>query len=228
MCNIPVLHPLYPVLLYHTCSRAPVHLQCLSSNTVHPRGAFLKVFHHKPEWVGVGGALKSVCSEKAAVWYQHGNGWSREAFFNTLFSQCCLPWSEHRLAAPLWPRFNQYYTRVELDLKWRAYLPWRRLEQTWNPLNIPFLSTKLTNKWMKWEGKEQLSFLFLIFFLDSVSFFSVALGSQTLSICFALKDSLEQKWNAQLADIQKKWDTHVQERHASVSIDRLFIQISLI
>lgn len=107
-------------------------------------------------------------------------------------------------------RRDQYYTRVELDLKWSARLPWRRQGPTWNPLNIYFLSTELTNNWMKWEGKEQLSFLFLIsvflFFPPSppsflvfsslrlfFSFFSppsllaVAPGVPTLSICFAFK-----------------------------------------
>lgn len=88
---------------------------------------------------------------------------------------------------------------------------------------------------MKWEGKEQLSFLFLIsavcvcvrfvFFPSSLSLHPRPRSSPslsalpTLSICFALKESLEQKWNAQLADIQKKWDGHMcEEVHACVSI----------
>lgn len=97
---------------------------------------------------------------------------------------------------PRGSRRDQYYTRVELDLKWSARLPWRRQGPTWNPLNIYFLSTELTNNWMKWEGKEQLSFLFLIsaffFFFFTLSssrpsLLAVALGAPTLSICFAFK-----------------------------------------
>lgn len=82
---------------------------------------------------------------------------------------------------PCGSRCDQYYTRVELDLKWSARLPWRRQGPTWNPLNIYFLSTELTNNWMKWEGKEQLSFLFLI----STFFFFASSPSLSLSLVLA-------------------------------------------
>lgn len=46
-----------------------------------------------------------------------------------------------------------------------------------------------------------------------------SLSALRLSVSvFALKESLEQKRNAQLADIQKKWDRHMcEEMHACVS-----------
>ena len=150
-------------------------------------------------------------------------------------------------------RRDQYYTRVELDLKWSARLPWRRQGPTWNPLNIYFLSTELTNNWMKWEGKEQLSFLFLIsvflFFPPSPPLLFSSPLSPSLLLVFLppplrsspslpafqlsvsvlpLKEPLEQKWNAQLADIQKKWDTRTCAGHACMCEHRThtFLHIS--
>lgn len=136
---------------------------------------------------------------------------------------------------PCGRRCDQYYTRVELDLKWSAHLPSGRQRLTWNPLNIYFLSTELTNNWMKWEGKEQLSFLFLIspassFLFSTFPPISVYMSSQCrlrhfrlFHICFTLKELFEQKWNAQLADIQKNWDAHGQgRRHACGSAAHIF------
>lgn len=98
-------------------------------------------------------------------------------------------------------RRDQYYTRVELDLKSTLAEAGPEIPGTFT------LSTEWSNKRVKRERREQLSLQF--FSSSSVSPSTPSLSAlPTPRICFAFKESLEQKWNAQLADIQKKWDEH--------------------
>lgn len=63
----------------------------------------------------------------------------RRRAFMWIFSHQCLSWLEEKTGRlPRDHRCDQYYTRVELDLKWSTHLPWQRQEPTWNPLNIYF------------------------------------------------------------------------------------------
>lgn len=116
-----------------------------------PCGALPKVFHHS---VAKCEGEKRVHS-KTPSWYQLGRWSGQEDLQHVVYLGL-----KKSGGLPGGCAGDQYYTRVELDLELSARLPWQR--PTWNPLNIYFLSTELTDKWMKWEGKEQLSSLFLI------------------------------------------------------------------
>ena len=98
-------------------------------------------------------------------------------------------------------RRDQYYTRVELELESTSAEAGPRIP---GRLALP---SECSSKWVKRERGEQLSLLF--FSSSSVSPSTPSLSAlPTPRICFAFKESLEQKRNAQLADIQKKWDEH--------------------
>lgn len=168
-----------------TCPQ--IHL-CASSSVIaserqslpSPAVLFQKVFHHS---VAKCEGEERVHS-KTPSWYQPGRWSGQEDLQHVVYLGL-----KETGGVPGGCAGDQYYTRVELDLELSARLPWQR--PTWNPLNIYFLSTELTDKWMKWEGKEQLSSLFLIsaHFSSCLSppssLLAVAHGAPTLSICFA-------------------------------------------
>lgn len=157
-----------------------------------PCGCSPKVFNHsaaEPEGAkniqmhsGVGRGRKSEEDSMSAGENMRKGNVLQHIFLSPLST---LVWRKTS-GLPCGPCRDQYYTRVELDLKWSAHLPSGRQRLTWNPLNIYFLSTELTNNWMKWEGKEQLSFLFLI---SAASSFFTFLFLQCLSSRLRLLDA---------------------------------------